>query len=155
MPSLTANILYDNFDRSVIQFVWGGGSAVTPYNLTGSVQASSLTCYDSTQSVSSSNVNINLSKVFWSLPQGTTASAIEVAWGVSGSVTGSPFLYLNGSGYVNFAADGMYFKNSSTATDRRNSIQIRNTNNLATTDTATIVIELDKNGGYLRTNTAI
>jgi hypothetical protein len=154
MPSITGSILYDNYDRTVVSFVWGGGAA-TAYGITGVVQASSLTCYDSTQAVNSSNVNINLSKVFWSLPQGSTATAIEVAWGVSGSVTGTPFLYLNGGGYVNYVSDGMSFKNGSTAADRRNYIQIRNTAAVSAADTFTVILELDKNGGYLRTNTSL
>ena len=153
MPSITGSILYDNYDRTVVSFVWGGGSSLAAGGLTGIVQASGLTCYDTTQTVNSSNVNINVSKVFWSLPQGTTATAIEVAWGVSGSLTGSPFLYLNGSGYVNYVADGISFKNGSTAADRRNYVQIRNTAAMSPLDTATVILELDKNGGFLRTNT--
>ena len=151
MASITGSILYDNYDRSVVSFVWSGGAAAA-YGITGVVQASGLTCYDTNQSLSSSNVNINLSKVFWSLPQGTTGTAVELSWGVSGSLTGSPFLYLNGNGYVNFVADGIYHKNGSTAADRRNYVQIRNTGAVAAADTFTVILELDKNGGFLRTN---
>lgn len=150
MPSLTANILYDTYERSVIQFIWGGGSNVAAYGLTGSVLASSLTGYDSTLPTGSTAVNINVSKVYWSLPQGSTATAIELAWGSSGSVTGVPFLYLNGNGRANFVADGMYLRNTDTSANRRNSVQFRNVASMNTNDTMTLIVELDKNGGYIR-----
>jgi hypothetical protein len=151
MPQFTTNVLYDNYERSVVQFIYGGGGgAVAAGNLTGSIQASSLTGYDSTQAVGSTAVNINVSKVFWSLPQGATGTAVELSWGVSGSLTGTPFLYLNGSGYVNYTADAIVFRNTDTAATRRNYVQVRNTSAMTATDTITVVLELDKNGGYIR-----
>lgn len=150
MPSVTPSITYDTFERSVVNFFYGGGGgALTSYSLTGNVAASTLTGYDSglTQA-GMTTVNINVSKVFWSI--GGTA-AIELAWGVSGSITGDPFLYLNGSGYVNFAADGINFRNTSlTAATRINTIQFRNVGPMGSNDTMSLVIELDKNGGFIR-----
>jgi hypothetical protein len=150
MPSMTANVLYDNFERSVVSFVWGGGSSVVAGGLTGSINASSLTGYNASNGLSGSNVNINVTKAFWSLAPGTTASAMEIAWGVSGSLTGNPFLYLNGSGYVNFSAEAFAFANGSTADTRRNYVQVRNSTAMQAGETVTLILELDKNGGFTR-----
>ena len=150
MPSLTANVLYDTQQRSVIQFIWGGGSSVAASGLTGMVLASSLTGYNASLPTGSTGVNIDVSQIFWSLPQGSTATGIELAWGSSGSVTGNPFMYLNGNGYVNLSANRLYFRNQDMSANRRNSIQFRNTGALNTNDIMSIVIELDKSGGYIR-----
>lgn len=153
MPSLTANILNDTYEKSTIQFVWGGGSSIAAYGLTGSVFARNLTGYDSSITASGvgvTSINIDVTKIFWSAPQGSTGTALELAWGLSGSITGEPFLYLNGNGYVNYAADGIAFKNVSTNVNRNNSIQFRNVNAMGTNDVFSLVIELDKNGGYIR-----
>lgn len=152
MAQFTKTILYDNYDRAVVHFLYNGvNGAASAYGITGTVDASSLTCYDTSQATGSTAVNLNLSKVFWSLPQGATGSAVELSWGVSGSLTGTPFLYLNGSGYVNFVADAIYFNNTDTAATRRNYVQVRNTNTITTNDTISVIVELDKNGGYKRT----
>lgn len=152
MPSLTAQIQYDTFERAVVRFTWGGGSSVAAYGLTGSIAASSLTGYDITQAINSTGVNINVSKLFWSLPQGSTATSLELAWGSSGSLTGIPFMYVNNTSVdlVNFTAQGIYFRNTDDAATRRNVLQFRNTAPMNTNDTMTLVVELDKNGGYIR-----
>jgi len=150
MPSMTANVMYDNFERSVVSFVWGGASSVAAGQLTGSINASTLTGYNSSNGLSSSAVNINITKAFWSLAPCSTASAMEIAWGISGSLTGNPFLYLNGSGYVNFAAEAIPFVNGSTADTRRNYVQVRNSTAMQAGETVTLILELDKNGGYTR-----
>lgn len=152
MPSLTAQIQYDTFERAVVRFTWGGGSSVPAYGLTGSIAASSLTGYDITQAINSTGVNINVSKLFWSLPQGSTATSLELAWGSSGSLTGIPFMYVNNTSVdlVNFTAQGIYFRNTDDTATRRNVLQFRNTAPMNTNDTMTLVVELDKNGGYIR-----
>ena len=150
MPNFTTNVIYDNFERSVVQFTYSATGTIAAYGLTASVFASSLTGYNSALSATSSEININVSKVYWSLPQGPTATGVELAWGVSGSVTGSPFMYLNNTGYWNFAADGIPQRNTSTAATRINSFQIRSTNAVVANDSMTIIVELDKNGGYTR-----
>jgi hypothetical protein len=150
MPNFTVNTIYDTYQRAVVQFLWGGGTTVTSYGLTGVVYASSLTGYDTTLGASSSAVDIDVSKMFWSLPQGFTSQGVEVAWGISGSLTGTPFMYLNNGGYVNFSADAIKFTNSYTGADRRNYIQLRNVNALASTDTISVILEIDKGRGYIR-----
>lgn len=149
MPSVIPNISYDTFQKSTVGFIWGGGAgALSSASLTGSVFANTLTGYNSSITASGmTNVNIDVTKIFWSC--GGT-SGIELAWGISGSVTGDPFLYLNGSGYVNFAADGIAFKNTSLTANRNNSIQFRNVGPMGNNDTMSLVIELDKNGGFIR-----
>lgn len=150
MPNFTTNVIYDNFERAVVQFTYVATGSVAAFGLTAAVLASSLTGYDTTLGSTSSNININVSKVYWSLPQGPTASGVELAWGVDGSITGSPFMYLNNTGYWNLAADGIPERNTSTAATRTNVFQIRNTNAMVANDTMTIIVELDKNGGYVR-----
>lgn len=150
MANFTTNIIYDNFQRSVVQFTHFATGGLPAYGLTATIAASSLTGYNSTLSVTSSDININVTKVYWSLPQGSTATGVELAWGVSGSITGTPFMYLNNTGYWNFAADGIPQRNNSTANTRINTFQIRNTNAINTNDSMTITVELDKNGGYVR-----
>lgn len=150
MANFTTNVIYDNFERSIVQFTHFATGGLPAFGLTATIAASSLTGYDSSLSATSSNININVSKVYWSLPQGVTATGVELAWGVSGSITGSPFMYLNNTGRWNFAADGIPQRNTSTAATRINTFQIRNTNAINTNDSMTITVELDKNGGYVR-----
>lgn len=151
MPNFTTNTLTDTYQRAVVQFLYNGVSgAQAAYGVTAQVQASSLTGYDSTLTANSTAVDVDISKIFWSLPQGATSTGIELSWGISGSLTGTPFMYLNGSGYVNFTAEGMKFMNGYTGADRRNYIQVRNTGAVLATDTISVLLEIDKGRGYIR-----
>ena len=125
MPNFTTNVIYDNYERSVVQFTYLATGGVAAFGLTATVAASSLTGYNTALPGNTSDININVTKVYWSLPQGPTASGVELAWGVTGSITGSPFMYLNNTGYWNFAADGIPQRNSSVAATRNNTFQIR------------------------------
>lgn len=153
MPNFTTTTLTDTYQRAVVQFLYNGAAgAQAAYGVTAQVQASSLTGYDSAQALSSAAVDIDISKIFWSLPQGVTSTGIELSWGISGSLTGTPFMYLNGSGYVNFAAEGIKFMNGYTGADRRNYVQVRNTGSVLATDAITVMLEIDKGRGYIRQN---
>jgi hypothetical protein len=151
MANFTTTTLTDTYQRAVVQFLYNGAAgAQAAYGITAQVQASTLTGYDSTLTASSTAVDIDISKVFWSLPLGATSTGIELSWGISGSLTGTPFLYLNGSGYVNFTADGIKYMNSYTGADRRNYIQVRNTGSVSGTDVISVLVEIDKGRGYIR-----
>lgn len=148
MPNFTVNTIQDTYQRSVVQFLWGGGSAVTPYNLTGSVAANSLTGWNSSYGITSQEVDLGISKLYWSMPVGSTSQSLEMSWGISGSVTGSPAMYLNGNGFVNFSDSGIKLTHPDVSANRRNTIQFRNVGALAANDTISVIVEIDKNFGY-------
>ena len=62
MANFTTNVIYDNFERAVVQFTYVATGGISAYGLTATIPASSLTGYDSTLSATSSNININVSK---------------------------------------------------------------------------------------------
>lgn len=147
MPQFTREILTDTFYRSVVKFTWAGGSTNSSYGLTASVMPSELIGYGGSAS-GVTNIDLSVAKVFWSLPYTTTPPSIECAWHQTGSVTGTPFLYLNGSGYINYNAEGMNIPNTVTGASRTNGVTFRNIGTFGTTDTATFMVELDKGRGF-------
>ena len=147
MPQFTKEILTDTVSRSVVKFTWGGGSTNSSYGLTGSVMPSELYGYGGSAS-GVTNIDLSVAKVFWSLPYTSTPPSIECAWQQTGSVTGTPFLYLNGSGFVNYNAEGMSIPNTLTGASRTNGVTFRNVGTFGTNDTATFIFELDKTRGF-------
>jgi len=77
-----------------------------------------------------------------------TTQALEVAWGLSGSLTGQPTIYFNGFGCVDFAEESYVIRNLTTGPNRNSTIQIRNTSDTVIGDSFSIILELDKNAGY-------
>lgn len=149
MADFTVSTIKDNYQSAVVAFNYSGNAGAVPaFGLSGGILASSLTGWDNSYGITSSSVDLGVTRVFWSLPVGASAQSVELSWGISGSLTGTPFLYLNGGGNVNFMADGMKFTNSYTGTDRLNSIRVRNTAPMSPTDTASVVVEIDKNYGF-------
>ncbi len=158
MAQFTREIIYDTKERAVVKFT------VDPHSLTngtyiagqmtGSIPASSLLGYGI--GVTSEGTQINLSKCIWSIPTGgasTESTVYGVSWGLSGSLTGSPFLYLSDNGAVDFSSMGFTIKNTLTG-NYTNTIFLYNTNTLDVqyasypSGAATIILEIDKIKGF-------
>ena len=143
MP-FTRDILYDTAKRAWVRFNYSGGAAAS-YGITGAIFPSELVgCLNLTGPTAT---DLSVTKMYWSVA-GISGQNLELSWGISGSVTGSPFQYLFSTGMYDFAEEGLMLKNSVTSANRNSSIQVRNVGTFASDNTVTLIMELAKGNGF-------
>ncbi len=148
MPSFTRDILVDTSKRAWVRFNYVGGAA-SSYGITGAIFPNELVGYQGLTNPASTELSVT--KIFWNIA-GASGQNIEIAWGVSGSVTGSPFQYVFDTGLQDYAEEGLMLKNTTTGPTRNNSIQVRNVGAFGADNTATLIMELAKGIGYAVTS---
>jgi len=146
MPSFNKTIVQDSLQRSTVAFNYASSVTLNVSGLTGEIKPSELYGFKGLTSVTGTNMGI--SRIYWSMPVSTTACSIELAFGLSGSLTGQPLLNLNGSGMFDLYAAGNAIHTSYTGADRNNVITLRNTGSVPPNSGISVILEIDKLLGF-------
>jgi hypothetical protein len=136
-------VLDSTVSRARLMFNYSGGSAASR-SVSTTLTASDLYGYLGLTSPTATDISIT--KMSWCVC-GPKDKALELAWGICGSMTGYPFQYVKGSGKYNFSAHGIAINNPLTG-NRNNNIQITNIGDFTDTTTASLTIEISKNKGF-------
>lgn len=144
MPPFTKEILKDTLAGSVVKFTFAATGSWGPGTITSSIEPSELTGFNN--GTLPNIPDLSVTKLFWSLPDG--GKAVNLAFGLSGSITGSNFFHLNNSGYINFYSEGLPLVNNNVTVNRRGSIFISNASSLTSGDAMTIMLEVGKKAGF-------
>lgn len=145
MPSFNKTILKDALDKATVAFNYVTATTIGVSSLTGSIQPSEL--YSFQGATSPTAVSLGISRIYWSIPTTGTAHSIELAYGLSGSLTGQPIINLNNSGYFDLINSNS-IRTSYTGTDRNNNITLRNSGVIPPNCGISVILELDKILGY-------
>lgn len=146
MPSFSKTIIRDDFQRATVAFTYNSTGTLAVSGLTGSILPSDL--YSFRGLTSPTATSLGISRIYWSIPVSTTATSIELAYGLSGSLTGQPLLNLNGNGFFDLMGAGNAIRTSYTGADRNNTITLRNTGVIPPSCGLTVILEIDKILGF-------
>lgn len=145
MP-FTREILRTTIKNTVVKFTHDGTGTPAISALTGGIFWA-----DYPFSITgATNGQVDISRVLWSISENGSAvpASVAIAWDIPGSVTGSPCLYLSGSGVFDFNEKGMSITSPLTGNNKTNGVTVRNSSAFAAGEVATIIMELTNTKGF-------